>query len=102
MSSLRIHISGQVDEAECRFDRAGVPVVQLELRDSTTRQTVRVRNRYPDNTNTSGHMARALCARVRGQHIEFLALNPRFKGSRIECDADLITTQNTATRKDLA
>lgn len=82
--------------------RAGVPVVELEIADVPTGQTVLITHRYPDASYASAAAARALASRMRGQHAELRAINPRFKAHRLECEADLITTPEPhATRKDL-
>lgn len=99
--ALALQIRGRVTSSTCRFTRAGVPVVELEMRDVPTGQTIAVTHRYPDASAASGQAARALAHRLQGQHAELQAINPRFKARRLECDAYLIHTPETTTRKDL-
>lgn len=101
MATLLLHISGQVSAAVFRVDRTGKPVVEIELEHVPTGQTVRASHRYPDASHTSAFAARSLCARLRGQHVDFDAINPRFKAKRLECETSLIHTAHTgAERKD--
>lgn len=101
-STLVLSIRGLVTNSACRVTRHGVPVVELEIADVPSGQTVCVLHRYPDASYASAAAARALANQLRGKQAELRAINPRFKARRLECEADLITTHpNTPTRKDL-
>lgn len=101
-STLVLSIRGLVTSSACRVTRQGVPVVELEIADVPTGQTVCITHRYPDASYASSAAARALANRMRGQHAELRAINPCFKAHRLECEADLIhTPEPTHTRKDL-
>lgn len=101
-STLVLSIRGRITSSAYRVTRQGVPVVELEIADAPTGQTVCIRHHYPDASYASTAAARALANRMRGQHAELRAINPRFKAHRLECDADLINpTDPQATRKDL-
>lgn len=94
-----MRITGQVLSTECRFEAGGKPVVVVEL--GTEMATVRATHRYPDNTATSAIAARALCARIKGQRIEFDATAASFKTRLMSCEAAHINTLTTrTTRKD--
>lgn len=96
---LAMRITGQVLSTECRFEAGGKPVVVLEL--GTDLVTVRATHRYPDNTATSAMAARALCARIKGQRVEFDATATRFKTRLMSCEAAHINTLNAQiARKD--
>ena len=100
--AFTLHVSGQVTRSTCRYTRGGVPVVELEIEDRASGQTVCISHHYPDKGTASCVAARSLAARMQGQHAELLAINPRFKARRLECEADLITPPTTsATRADL-
>lgn len=101
-AAIALHIRGRVTSSACRFTRAGVPVVVLEMRDVPTGQVIAITHRYPDASAASAQAARALAQRLQGQHAELQAIHPRFKAQRLECDAYLIHTPATTTRKDLA
>lgn len=102
-SAIVLHIRGQVTSSVCRYTRKGVPLVELEMADPASGQTVCITHHYPDQSVASCLAATALARRMRGQMAEMRATNPRFKASRLECDADLITSLTTsATRADLA
>lgn len=97
-----LHIRGQVTSSTCRYTRHGLPVVELEIADQASGQTVCITHRYPDKGSASCVAARSLAARMRGQHADLQAINPRFKAHRMECEADLINPPQTgATRADL-
>lgn len=100
-SALVLSIRGRITSSTCRVTRQGVPVVELEIADVPSGQTVHITHRYPDASFASSAAARALANRMRGQHAELQAINPRFKAHRLECEADLINTpEPTQTRKD--
>ena len=102
-SAITLHIRGQVTSSVCRYTRHGVPVVELEIADRATGQTVCITHHYPDKGTASCVAARALAARMRGQVADLQAINPKFKARRLECEADLINpNQTSAARADLA
>lgn len=102
MTALRLHVSGIVTTAECRFQRNGIPQVVAELQDGNG-QTVRAHHNYPDASATSAFAARALCRQIKGRHAHLDAINPKFKARRLDCEALLITTtQPHSTRLDLS
>lgn len=102
-SAITLHIRGQVTSSVCRYTRQGVPVVELEIADRATGQTVCITHRYPNGGTASCTAARALAARMRGQLADLQAINPKFKARRLECEADLINpNQTSAARADLA
>lgn len=102
-STFTLHIRGQVTSSTCRYTRHGVPVVELEIADKATGQTVCIRHHYPNAGTASCTAARALAARMRGQVADLQAINPKFKAKRLECEADLINPNPTsAERADLA
>ena len=102
-SAITLHIRGQVTSSVCRYTRHGVPVVELEIADRATGQTVCISHHYPDKGTASCVAARALAARMRGQVADLQAINPKFKARRLECEADLINPNPTsAARADLA
>lgn len=102
-STFTLHIRGQVTSSTCRYTRQGVPVVELEIADRATGQTVCITHRYPNAGTASCTAARALAARMRGQLADLQAINPKFKAKRLECEADLINpNQTSAERADLA
>ncbi len=102
---MQLHIKGRVAHAECRFGAGGKPVVVVEIDDVPSGQSIRVSHHYPDASHASGHAARALAFRLRGQVAELDAINPRFKAKRIECEAAFIHAPDAmaagGTRKDL-
>ena len=101
-STFTLHIRGQVTSSTCRYTRHGLPVVELEIADRATGQTVCITHRYPDKGSASCLAARSLAARMRGQLADLQAINPRFKAKRLECEADLINPPQTgAERLDL-
>lgn len=102
-STFTLHIRGQVTSSTCRYTRHGVPVVELEIADQASGQTVCITHNYPDRGTASCLAARSLAARMRGQLADLQAINPKFKAKRLECEADLINPNPTsATRADLA
>ena len=102
-SAITLHIRGQVTSSVCRYTRHGVPVVELEIADRATGQTVCITHHYPDKGTASCVAARSLAARMRGQVADLQAINPKFKARRLECEADLINPNPTsAARADLA
>lgn len=101
-STIELHIRGQVTSSVCRYTRHGLPVVELEIADRATGQTVCITHRYPDKGTASCLAARALAACMRGQLADLRAINPKFKASRLECEADLINPTPSAQRADLA
>lgn len=102
-STFTLHIRGQVTSSVCRYTRHGLPVVELEIADRATGQTVCITHRYPDKGSASCLAARSLAARMRGQLADLQAINPQFKAKRLECEADLINPNPTsAERADLA
>lgn len=102
-STFTLHIRGQVTSSVCRYTRHGLPVVELEIADRATGQTVCITHRYPDKGSASCLAARSLAARMRGQLADLQAINPKFKARRPECEADLINPNHTsAARADLA
>lgn len=102
-STFTLHIRGQVTSSVCRYTRHGLPVVELEIADRSTGQTVCITHRYPDKGSASCLAARSLAARMRGQLADLQAINPQFKAKRLECEADLINPNPTsAERADLA
>lgn len=102
-STFTLHIRGQVTSSTCRYTRHGVPVVELEIADRATGQTVCITHHYPDKGSASCVAARSLAARMRGQQADLQAINPKFKAKRLECEADLINPNPTsAERADLA
>jgi len=102
MSSFRLHVTGTVTTAECRFQRNGIPQVIAELKDANG-QTVRAHHNYPDASATSAFAARALCRQLKGQQVQLDAINPKFKARRLDCEALLITTTQTLQhRQDLS
>lgn len=98
MSTFRLHVTGIVTTAECRFQRNGIPQVIAELQDASG-QTVRAHHNYPDNSATSAFAARALCRQIKGQQAQLDAINPKFKAKRLDCEALLITTTNPSTNR---
>lgn len=101
--AFTLHISGKVTRSTCRYMRNGVPVVELEIEDRHTGQTVCITHRYPDKGTASCVAARSLANRMQGQLADLQAINPKFKARRMECEADLINPPPTgATRADLA
>lgn len=101
-STFTLHIRGQVTSSTCRYTRHGLPVVELEIADRATGQTVCITHRYPDKGSASCLAARSLAARMRGQLADLQAINPQFKAKRLECEADLINPPQTgAERLDL-
>lgn len=101
-STFTLHIRGQVTSSVCRYTRHGLPVVELEIADRATGQTVCITHRYPDKGSASCLAARSLAARMRGQLADLQAINPQFKAKRLECEADLINPPQTgAERLDL-
>jgi hypothetical protein len=102
-NAIVLQIRGQVTSSVCRYTRQGHPLVELEIADRATGQTVCITHRYPDKGTASCLAARALAHSMRGQLADVRASNPRFKASRLECEADHITPPTTsATRADLA
>ena len=102
-SAITLRIRGQVTRSTCRYTRHGLPVVELEIADQASGQTVCITHRYPDKGTASCLAARALAARMRGQWADLQAINPQFKARRLECEADLINPNPTsAERADLA
>ncbi len=102
-TSFALRISGRITSSTCRFTPNGVPLVELEIADYASGQTVCITHRYADTGPASCMAATALAHSLRGQHAELQAINPRFKAQRLECDADLIHPTHTgATRRDLA
>ncbi len=102
-STFTLHIRGLVTSSVYRFTRHGLPVVELEIADRATGQTVCITHRYPDKGSASCLAARSLAARMRGQLADLQAINPQFKAKRLECEADLINpNQTSAERADLA
>lgn len=102
-SAIVLHIRGQVTSSVCRYTRQGHPLVELEIADRATGQTVCITRRYSDPSLASGLAAISLAQRMRGQLADVRAINPRFKAGRLECEADHITLPTTsATRADLA
>ncbi|MFI8616512.1 hypothetical protein ACIGHN_13505 [Acidovorax sp. NPDC077693] len=100
--TFTLRISGKVTRSTCRYTRHGVPVVELEIEDGTTGQTVCISHHYPDKGTASCVAARSLASRMQGQHADLQAINPRFKAKRLECEADLINPpQTSAPRADL-
>lgn len=91
-STLVLSIRGRITSSAYRVTRQGVPVVELEIADVPTGQTVCITHRYPDASYASTTAARALANRLRGQQAALQAINPRFKAHRLECEADLINT----------
>lgn len=101
-SAFVLHIRGQVTSSVCRYTRHGVPVVELEIADRATGQTVCITHHYPDKGTASCVAARSLAARMQGQLADLQAINPKFKAKRLECEADHINTpQTSAKRADL-
>jgi len=102
-SAITLQVRGLVTSSVCRYTRQGVPVVELEIADRATGQTVCITHRYPDKGSASCLAARSLAARMRGQLADLQAINPKFKAKRLECEADLINpNQTSAERADLA
>ena len=102
-STFTLHIRGQVTSSTCRYTRHGLPVVELEIADRATGQTVCITHRYPDKGSASCLAARSLAARMRGQLADLQAINPQVIAKRLECEADLINpNQTSAERADLA
>lgn len=102
-SAITLQVRGLVTSSICRFTRHGLPVVELEIADRATGQTVCIRHHYPNGGTASCTAASALAARMRGQHADLQAINPKFKARRLECEADLINpTPTGAQRADLA
>ncbi|MBI3103217.1 MAG: hypothetical protein HYY98_16945 [Burkholderiales bacterium] len=100
--AFTLHISGQVTRSVCRYTRHGLPVVELEIEDRHTGQTVCITHRYPDKGTASCVAARSLANRMAGQHADLKAINPRFKAKRLECEAEhIVPPQPTAQRADL-
>lgn len=100
--TFTLHIRGQVTSSTCRYTRHGLPVVELEIEDRATGQTVCITHHYPDKGTASCVAARSLAARMQGQQADLQAINPKFKAKRLECDADLINPpQTSAKRADL-
>lgn len=98
---MQIHVSGRIALCECRFSRAGVPVLQLELQDGSG-QVVCITHSYPDASNASGYAARALASSLRGQHVELDVVEPRFRKGRLDAVAPVIHPPTTTlTRKDI-
>lgn len=101
-SAITLRIRGLVTSSVYRFTRHGLPVVELEIADRATGQTVCITHRYPDKGSASCLAARSLAARMRGQLADLQAINPKFKAKRLECEADLINPPQTgAERLDL-
>ena len=97
-----LHIRGQVTSSVCRCTRHGLPVVELEIADRATGQTVCITHHYPNAGSASCMAARSLAARMRGQLADLQAINPKFKAKRLECEAELINPpQPGAPRADL-
>lgn len=102
-SAITLQVRGLVTSSVCRYSSHGVPVVELEIADRATGQTVCIRHHYPNAGTASCTAARALAARMRGQVADLQAINPKFKAKRLECEADLINPNSTsAERADLA
>ena len=102
-SAITLRVRGLVTSSVCRYTRQGVPVVELEIADRATGQTVCITHRYPNAGTASCMAARSLAARMRGQLADLQAINPKFKAKRLECEADLINPNPTsAERADLA
>ena len=101
-SAITLHIRGQVTRSTCRYTRQGLPVVELEIADQASGQTVCITHRYPDASYASTAAAKSLANRMRGQQADLQAINPRFKAHRLECDAQIIHPNRSATRADLA
>ena len=100
---MQIHVSGRVARCDCRFTPGGRPVLELELHDAASALTVRVTHAYPDASNASGHAARALASRLRGQHLDAVALaDVRLRRRLITATAAVIPVPTTTTRRDLA
>ena len=89
-STFTLHIRGLVTSSVCRYSSHGVPVVELEIADRATGQTVCITHHYPNAGTASCTAARALAARMRGQMADLQAINPKFKAKRLECEADLM------------
>ena len=102
-TAFTLRIRGQVTASVCRYTPKGLPVVELEIADQGSGQTVCITHKYPDKGTASCMAARSLAARMRGQVADLQAINPRFKAHRLECEADLINpTPTGAARADLA
>lgn len=99
--AIALQIRGRIASSGCRVTRAGVPVVELQMHDVPTGQTIVITHRYPDASAASSLAARALVRRLQGQRAELQAINPRFSAGLLQCDAYLIHTPETTTRKDL-
>lgn len=101
-STLVLRIQGHITRSTYRVTRQGVPLVELEIADVPTGQTVCITHRYPDASYASTAAAKSLANRMRGQQADLQAINPRFKAHRLECDAQIIHPNRSATRADLA
>jgi len=100
--AFTLHVSGKVTRSTCRYTRGGVPVVELEIEDRASGQTVCISHHYPDKGTASCVAARSLATRMTGQHADLQAINPRFKARRMECEAEFINPpQTSAQRADL-
>lgn len=47
-TAITLQVRGLVTSSVCRFTRHGVPVVELEIADRATGQTVCIRHHYPN------------------------------------------------------
>lgn len=101
-SAITLQVRGLVTSSVCRYTRHGLPVVELEIEDRATGQTVCITHHYPDKGTASCVAARSLASRMQGQQADLQAINPKFKAKRLECEADLINPpQTSAKRADL-
>ncbi len=98
-SAFVLHIRGQVTSSVCRYTRHGLPVVELEIEDRATGQTVCITHHYPDKGTASCVAARSLASRMQGQQADLQAINPKFKAKRLECEADLINPPQTSAKR---
>lgn len=98
-SAITLRVRGLVTSSVYRFTRHGLPVVELEIADRATGQTVCITHHYPDKGTASCTAARSLAARMRGQLADLQAINPKFKAKRLECEADLINPPQTSAKR---
>lgn len=84
---VSVRVVGRVTDSVLRFARDGAPSLVLHLDDSDTKQSVRVHIPFADGSHASQFIAGAQRARFRHQVVAVDAVNPRFKKSRMDCEA---------------
>lgn len=103
-AAMHLRVRGVVSSCEKRTTTQGVPLLVVRMQDKASGQEVRASHAYPDSSAASHYAASNLARRLVGQVAELDATNPRFRASRLDCDAAHISLpyETSSTRKDLA